>query len=144
MDLATLTPSERKIEIKHPVTDEPIGVRIGLVSMDDESMMKLRRQITDRSQKLAQKQKTFSAEELEQNSNDILFTAITGWEWYNPTGKEGDEGYDPIAMPDFNGEVPEYTKRNLIAVNKKLAWFKRQISDELEEVKDFFVMSPTS
>jgi len=144
MDLATLTPIERKIEIKHPVTDEPIGVRIGLVSMDDQSMMKLRRQITDRSQKLAQKQKTFSAEELEQNSNDILYTAITGWEWYNPTGNEGDAGYEPTAMPDFNGEVPEFTKRNLIAINKQLAWFKRQISDELEEVKDFFVTSPTS
>lgn len=135
MDLADIRPSDRTIEILHPKTDEPIGLRVTMVSMDDDRMKRLRREITNRSQKLAQKQKSFSAEEIDENANRILYTATTGWEWYNPTS--GDS-YDPEAQARFNGEVPEFTQRNFLEVIKSLAWVKRQLSDELDEMKDFF------
>lgn len=143
MDLSVIKPTERNIEVKHPGTGEPIGVRISLISMDDDRMKKLRRSLTDQAQKAAQKGKALLADDLEANSNLILWTAATRWHWYNPTGKEGDEGYEADAMPDFHGEVPEFTQKNFMAMITELVWIKRQLTEELDELKDFFANSAT-
>ena len=141
MDLTSLKPSSRSIEIKHPVTEEPVGIRIDIVSIDDDRLKKLKRQIIDASQKLQVKGKFFSAVELEQNANLIMFTASEGWKWYNPTGKESDEGYDADAMPSFHDEVPAYNQKNFVALITELPWVRKQLNDEMEETKAFFEMS---
>lgn len=138
-DLSTLTPGEHVLEILHPVSDKPLGVRIGLVSTDDPKLKKLRRQFIDKDQALAAKNRKYrpSAEELESRFDQIALTACQWWEWYNPTGKEGDEGYDADAMPTFDGEVPEFNPRNFNRVTGRLPWLKAQINEQLEETKDF-------
>lgn len=138
MDIASLKPSERTIEILHPVHDTPIGLRVFLVSTDDPKLKKLRRKFIDRDQDLAKKRKNASAEEMLQRFDEISFNATQGWEWYNPTGHEGDEGYEPDAMPTFHGEVPDFNQRNFYAVIRELDWIKKQIEEALEETKDFF------
>ena len=137
-DLAGLKPIERKVEINHPATDEPIGIRVALVSMDDPKMIRVRRRIIDERMRLEQRGKIFKAEEIEKNNNDVLFTAMTGWEWYNPTGNDGDSGYDADAMPNFNGEIPEFNRKNVVDVFNELPWFAQQISTAVGETKDFF------
>lgn len=138
-ELAALVPVERKLEILHPVTDSPLGVRIALISVDDDRLKKLRRAFVDKDQGLAAKKRNYrpSAEELESRFEQIAFTACQGWHWYNPTGSEGDEGYSAEAMPTFDGEVPEFNMRNFQAVTRRLEWFKAQINEALEETKDF-------
>lgn len=138
MDIASLKPSERTIEILHPVHDTPIGLRVFLVSTDDPKMKKLRRKFIDRDQELAKKRKPASGEEMLQRYDEIAFNATQGWEWYNPTGKEGDDGYDADAHATFNGEVPDFNQRNFYNVIRELGWVKTQIQEALDETKDFF------
>lgn len=138
MDLSQIKPSERTIEIEHPASGQPIGVRVTLLSIDDDRMKRIKRNITDESLKLQAKGKAFKAEELERNTNTLMFTGTTGWEWYNPTGAEGDDGYDADAMPSFEGEVPTYNQKNFLAVTGALPWFGTQIQEAIGETKAFF------
>lgn len=137
-DLANIKPTSRTIEIRHPGTGRPLGVRVPLVSLDDERLTKLKRSITDKRMHLEARGKTFKAEDIEANRLSIIMTAMTGWEWYNPTGKEGDEGYDPEEQATFNGEIPEYKPSNVRAVLTELTWFGDQINEALGETESFF------
>lgn len=137
-DLTQIVPTDRSIEILHPATGETLGVRVGLVSIDDDRLTKVKRAITDRRIHLDARGKSFKAEEIEDNRNQILFTAMTGWDWYNPTGKEGDKDYDADAMPDFNGDVPDFNRKNVMDVFAKLPWFADQINEAIGDTRAFF------
>jgi len=144
MDLSTLKPSERTIEILHPATDLPIGIRVTLLSLEDDRMKSIRRQITDNSLKAQAKGKSFKSDELERNQHMLMFTGTTGWEWYNPTGEEGDDGYDPDQMPSFQGEKPAYNQKNFLAIAKELYWFADQVQEAIGDTKAFFGNSETN
>lgn len=144
MDISGLTPGERTVEITHPATGNPLGVRVTLCSIDDESLKKLKREITDERLKLEQRNKSIKADDIERNAQRLLWTAARGWEWYNPTGNVGDEGYDADALPDFNGEQPAFSQKNFVAVIAKLAWFSAQLYEELDDTKSFFEGSKTN
>ena len=138
MDLADLKPVERTIEILHPGTELPIGLRVTLRSIEDDEMKSIKRQITDNSLKLQAKNKAIKAEELERNQHMLMYRATIDWEWYNPTGKEDDKGYDPDAMPDFNGEQPGYNQKNFLAIANELYWFADQVQEAIGDTKAFF------
>lgn len=137
-DLANIKPVPRVLEIMHPGTGMPLGVRVNLVSLDDERLTKIRRSITDKRLHLEQRGKNFKAPELEENRLAVLVAAITGWEWYNPTGEEGDKGYDPEAMPSFGDEEPDFKPVNVRAVLSTLTWFGDQVNQALGETESFF------
>lgn len=120
MDIANLKPSERTIEITDPTTGENLGIRINMVSIDDDRLKAIKRKITDERLRLSQRNKSFSAEQIESNANKILWAAVTGWEWY---GKD----------VTFLGEVPEFSQRNFIAVVEALPWFRDQLNEEIED-----------
>lgn len=141
VDLATMKPTERSIEIIDPSTELPVGIRVDLVSIDDERLTKIKRGITDAQNKLAQRGKYFKSDELEANTHRLIFEAMLDWHWYNPTGKEGDEKFDPEAMPTYNGKVPDFTQRNVYEILENLTWFKKQIIEEIEDEKAFFTKS---
>lgn len=143
MELTNLKPTDRTIEIVSPVSGQPIGVRVRVMSIEDDRLKRIKRQITDDSLKLQAKNKAFKAEELEQNANKLMFGGTLGWEWYNPTGEEGDEGYDAEQMPVFKGEQPEYNQKNFVAVVTELPWFGEQIQEAIGETKSFFDNSKT-
>jgi hypothetical protein len=113
MDLSQIKTTDRTIEALHPSTGEKVGIRITLISIDDERMTKVKRQITDERMRLEARGKHFKAEDLESNKVNILAAAMTGWNWYNPTGTEGDKDYDPDGQTTWNGEVPEFNRRDL-------------------------------
>lgn len=140
MDLSQIKTGDRKIEILHPAHGDRVGIGVSLMSIDDERMSKVKRQITDRRMYLEARGKTFKAEELEENKITILTTAITGWDWYNPTGTEGDKDYDPDGQATWNGEVPEFTRKNVTAIlsDPKAVWLQDQINEAVGETKAFF------
>lgn len=144
MDISGIKPGERTVEINHPATGLPIGIRISLMSLEDDRMKRLKRQITDESLKLQAKGKAFKADELERNSNMLLFQATTGWEWYNPTGKEKEDGYDADAMPDYQGSVPPYNQKNFLAVINDASFIADQLREAIEDTKSFFDNSKSS
>lgn len=143
-NIADIKPVERTVEINNPATGAPLGIRVRIMSIEDDRLKRIKREITDERFKLESKNKSLKSEDVERNGNRLLFAATLGWEWYNPTGKEGIDGFDADAMPEFNGEVPEYNQRNFMAVIKELPWFADQLREEIDETKAFFVNSGRS
>ena len=144
MDISALKPGERTVEIRHPATGLPLGVRVNVCSIDDERLKKLKREIMDERMKLEQRNKSMKAEDIERNAQRLLFTAARGWEWYNPTGGEGDEGYDADAMPFFNDEQPAFSQANFMQIIRQLPWFADQLHEEVGDTKSFFENSKTN
>lgn len=135
---ALFKPTDRTIEITSPATGQPIGLRVRIVSLDDDRLKRTKRQITDESLKLQAKGKAFKVDELERNAHMLMFAATLGWEWYNPTGQEGDEGYDAEQMPEFDGGQPDFNQKNYVALVTKYPQIGEQIQDAIGDTKSFF------
>lgn len=125
MDILSIKPAERVIEITHPGTGENIGLRISILSLEDEKLAKIRRRILDQRLQLEAKGKTFKVENLENNSMTLLLAAITGWEWYGDI--------------DFNGEKPDFTLVNVRKVLEDVAFIRAQVDQEIGKTEDFFI-----
>jgi hypothetical protein len=137
MDIAELKPTESILDIVHPSTGERLGITITLLSLDDERMKKVKRQIHDRALNLQKKGKTFKSEEIEDNGNELLFTAMTGWTWGIPTDEKGVE--IPDATPaTFRGSVPPFNKPSVYAVFNALPWLRDQVDEKVSDTKSFF------
>lgn len=129
MDLASLTPTERKIDIVHPGNGSPLGVWVSVVSLDDERMKKLRRAITDEANKKAQRGKVMKAEEIDENLDRLLINAMTGWGW-----EKDEAGEDQT----FQGIKPEFNEKNIRKVFATLPWFRDQLNEAVGDTKSFF------
>lgn len=123
MDISTLVPNERVIEIKHPATDADIGIKVTLVSLDDEKTKQTRRRVINKRIELEKKGKNFRADDIEENEFDLIFASMTAWEWYDA---------------EFHGEKPAFNEANVKKVLAELPWFKRQISEAIGDEKAFF------
>lgn len=125
MDISTLIPVERIIEIKHPVKDENLGIRVNIISLNDEKMKQIRRKFINKRIELEKKGKSFRADDIESNEIDLLVACITGWDWY---------GEDIT----FNGSKPDFNEANVRNVLNTFGWFKDQISEAVGDEKAFF------
>ena len=144
-DLTAIKSMDRTIEILHPSPSaHAIGVRVTILSIEDERMEKIRRSITNNRLALEARGKHFKAEDIEENNRELLFAAMTDWEWYNPTGDEKADNYDADAMPTFQGGVPDFNKKNVMAVLKSLPWFHGQVNEAVGDAKAFFDNSKSS
>lgn len=139
MDISTLTPKERIVEILNPATDAPIGIRVSLISISDPRMKKIKRKIQDAKLRLDARGKSFKAEDIEDNTNETIFSALTSWEFYNPTGKTGDKGYDADAHASYRGDKsPAFNQKNVYAILNELEWFADQLAEAIGDQKAFF------
>jgi len=128
-DIGKIKSSDREIIILHPGTKEPIGITVMVMHIDDPRLKKVKRRITDERLRLDQRGKNFKAEEIEDNKNNILFNAMTGWEF----------GKDPNGdQATFNGDIPEFNRRNVVQVLDELPWFADQINEAIGETEAFF------
>lgn len=127
VDLASIEPNDRTIEITHPGTGENIGVRVTVMSANDVRMQKTRRQLTDKRLSDHQKNKALTSEQAEENGNRLIFAAMTGWEWYDDAS--------------FNGEIPAFNRLNVFAVFSKLPWFREQLDTAIADDEAFFTES---
>lgn len=127
MDLSTLKPSNRTIQIVHPATGEPIGLSVTLVALSDERLKKVKRRIQDDRLRLDARGKHFKSDDVEENTYELLYNAMTGWEWHNDC--------------NFKNEQPVFNKVNVEAVLKELPWVRDQIDEALGDEKAFFQTS---
>lgn len=123
MDISTLVLNDRVIEIKHPVDDSNLGIRVVLVSLDDDKTKQIRRKFINKRLELEKKGKSFRADDIEENETDLLIASMVGWEWYDA---------------DFHGEKPAFNENNARKVLTELPWFKKQISEAVSDEKAFF------
>lgn len=123
MDLAEIKEGVYRLEIKDPSKGEPTGLVLVLKSMSHPDVMRVKRAITDKRQKLAARNKTFNAEQIEDNTIDLLVATIDGWEWN--------------ADATYHGERPAFTSkvaREVLAVG----WIQDQVNETLSDDSLFF------
>ena len=124
MDLSTLKPAERLVEILNPKTDVELGVKVTLLSINDDKLKKIKRRIQDDKLRLEARGKNFKAEDIEENRNTIIFAALTGWVW--------DKGVT------FKGTTPEFNQRIFNDVMNTIPWFRDQLEEAISDEKAFF------
>lgn len=127
MDISEIKGSELVHRMVHPGNGEDLGIIVTLVSLDDDRVKKIRRRVTDRRLHLEARGKSFKAEELDENMNNVVFACMTGWTW------EGEA--------TFHGKKPEFNFHTVNAVFNELPWFLTQLRDRLNEETDFYKAS---
>ncbi len=127
MDISTLVAAPRVVDIKHPATGAPIGLKVTLRPDSAPEVLAEKRKLLN--ERLRHDVKA-TAERLEENSLTLLGAAVAGWEW------EGDL--------TFEGSKPDFTPANLRKVLVKLRWVREQLDDEFGEDAAFFESSATS
>lgn len=128
MDILAIQPSTISVDIKHPATGAPIGLKIECVSLEDDRVKQVERAIKNRA--LRGGRNTVTAEKLDDNTVDILSAAIIGWTWA-----------DGLTLGDLKN--PPLSKIN---VSKLLAasWIAKQIDTALGDEAAFFSTSAQS
>lgn len=123
MDINAIAPTTYSLELKHPSTNELVGLTVELVSTSDKRFKANERKITDVAMKKRARGKVFTAEEIESNRDVLIASCIVGWKW----SKDG----------SFGGDKLEFNPSN---VGKLLAvdWIRQQIDDALAEPANFF------
>ncbi len=127
MDLNDLKPTERLVEILHPGTGEPIGIRVSIMSITDERMNKLRRKIQDERLRLETRGKNFKSDDVEENRNHLSFAAMTAWDWYGDI--------------TFDGVKPAFNQSQVSKVLTAFPWFRDQVEEAISDEKAFFTPS---
>jgi len=126
MDLSEIKPVERMIDIIHPSTGEEVGLKVTVVSIDDERLKRVKRKIQDESIRLQNKNKSFKAEDIEDNRLKLVFAAMTSWQW--------------VGEATFHGEKPEFNLKNVKELFKELPWVQEQIENEVSDQAAFFTI----
>lgn len=127
MDLQNIKPNSRSVDIKHPVTQERIGLTISLRPVADPVVKAAKRKQIDARLSGRGRHKV-TAVQLEQSAIEVLVAAISGWTF--GTAEDG-------TACTFGGEVLEY---NDINVRKLLKhdWIREQLDEELGDEAAFF------
>lgn len=123
MELGSIQSSLRLVEIKHPKTNENIGLRVAIQPSWAEDV---RRVTHDNSSQLIVanregRDQTF--EEREAASMRFFAAIIVGWDWYDAT---------------LDGEKPELSLKAIETLFKRFPWIRIQVDNEAAKDKDFF------
>lgn len=122
-DFADVKPEEITFEILSPRTGENAGIRVTVMSSDDERMKPIMRRIQNGHIDRNKRGKTIKSEEIEENALDLLAAAVVSWEWYGTTWK---------------GEVPEHSRKNVKEVLRESASFRKQVNEKVDDTEAFF------
>ncbi|WP_379069369.1 hypothetical protein ACHMW4_03930 [Mesorhizobium sp. UC22_110] len=139
MDILSLQPGNISVEIKHPATGAPIGLTIECVSLEDDRVKAVERQIKNRA--LRGGRNTVTAEKIEDNTVEILAAAIVGWKWERPLlapavgKKEAVYGEQPNLDGDENPQLTKINVSKLLAVS----WIAKQVDTALGDEAAFFL-----
>ncbi|QTK36150.1 hypothetical protein [Xanthomonas citri] len=120
-ELTTIVAAERAIDIKHPATEVPVGLRITLLPDTHPKVREASRKALD--DRLQGKGKVTAAK-MEQGRTDMLVASVGAWEW------QGDL--------TFHGAKPPLTDESVRKVLKELPWIGDQLEVELGNRAEFF------
>lgn len=122
MDISIIAAQPRTIEILHPASNQPTGLKITLLPPGDDKVEAARRKQMNR--RMNSRNTKMTAEQIEAENMEILLVYVGGWEW---TG-----------TASFQGEKLEHNPDNVRRVLKSARWIRDQISGELEHAADFY------
>jgi hypothetical protein len=128
MDILSLTPNTITVDLKHPGSDQPIGVKVELQSLESDEVKAVERSLKNRALKSGRNNVT--AEKIDDNTVAILSAAIVGWEFADGASLGDDK------KPACNAA----NKRKLLQVPA----LAKQIDNALGNEAAFFEKSATS
>lgn len=120
-DLSLIVATQRHIDIKHPATDEPVGLVITILPDSHPQVRAASRKATN--DRMLSRGKV-TAEKLEAGRLDLLVASVGGWEWQGEL--------------TFHGEKPEFSEKALRALFKELPWVSDQVDMALGDRAEFF------
>lgn len=128
MDILAIQPSTISVDIKHPASGAPIGLKVECVSLEDDRVKQVERAIKNRA--LRGGRNTVTAEKIDDNTVEILSAAVIGWEWA-----------DGLTLGDLkNPPLSKINVGKLLAV----AWIAKQVDQALGDEAAFFSSSSQS
>lgn len=122
VDLASLIPSATtEIQIKHPISREPLGIFVTIASKDSEVFQSAqRRRLTKRLDDARNGKENPTPEEIESESMDLLVDCVVNWR--NIT---------------YKGEELPHSRENTRLVLTELKWFREQVDTAIAERGNF-------
>ena len=128
MDLGKIVDNEQlyTLELRHPDTDEPIGVTFKIRSMDSEEVKAVQRKIIDEIYERRQSNKQPKAKETLLNELRKAVACVASWDW----GKN-----------KYKGSVPQFTEENVRKVLDEQSWIFVQVTEAANKLANFIVTS---
>jgi hypothetical protein len=123
MDIGTIKSGNTTVKIKHPASMEPTGLEIELRPMFSPEVKAVTRRIKDQALKLGQRGKTFTSDDIDKNTTDILVAAVANFKF------TGDA--------KWHGETPKFDQkivREMVAID----WLAAQLDEALGDTSSFF------
>lgn len=120
-ELTNIVAAERRLEILHPATDDPVGLVLILLP-DSHPQVKAaaRKAINDRINNRGK----VTAEQIEASRITMLAASVSGWDWQGEL--------------TFHGEKPVFQEQTLRRLLKELPWVAEQADAALGERAEFF------
>lgn len=128
MDFSTLVDYEKlhELELLHPGTEEPLGVRFWMRSIDSAKAERVLLENTDKQIERFAKRKLPTATQGKKGELERLAACVARWEWGEHT---------------FEGTKPELSLATAVRVFEKMPWVERQAREAAESVKNFTMPS---
>lgn len=132
LDTAVACDNAIDYELRHPVTDEPIGVFIKIIGKDSNKLRDaIRKRINARLRADAirrnNKPEIRTAEQIEAESIDLLVLATEGW--YCAESQNAIE---------YKGDFLTYNEENVRKVYTEQLWIRQQIDEACGDIDRFF------
>lgn len=122
MDITSITASDREVELKHPATEEGLGLFFSLRSPYSDEVKRAEREWLNA--RLAKKKQVITAEALEQAKEKQILAAVSGWRF------EGEA--------NIGGEQPAFSPAALRQLIRDHEWIRRFLDEELGDSAGFF------
>lgn len=121
-DLASVEASDRVFPVRHPATNEPLGLSIRLRPQSSPEVKAVSRRLLDEG--LKSRGKGITAVKVESNTLDKLVAATAELIWSGTT--------------NWRGEKLETTSANVRRLYKEAPWIREQVEEELGDEAAFF------
>lgn len=121
-DLASVEASDRVFSVRHPATNEPLGLSIRLRPQSSPEVKAVSRRLLDEG--LKSRGKGITAVKVESNTLDKLVAATAELIWSGTT--------------NWRGEKLETTSANVRRLYKEAPWIREQVEEELGDEAAFF------
>lgn len=124
MEISGLVSTEQlfELDVEHPASGEPMGIKIRVRSAGSEAAMSVVRKQTDAILAKQQKRKLIDAGTVEQNEIDQAVSYVASWDWGGNT---------------YDGAVPNNDPATIKAILTKETWLYAQVAEAARKIANF-------
>lgn len=117
------------LELRHPDTDEKLGITMQIRSAGSDEAKRVLRQHTDKHLERRIKNKMPKSQHLEQEELEKAASYIASWDW----------GADPKTKEPntYGGKVPEFSMKTAMEIMEKEGWIFAQVVEAATKIGNF-------